>query len=112
VANKTRKKETRTYRDRAHYLVLAVSKRRRRLKEMAINLKGGKCQICGYNRCVGALSFHHLDEKTKSFSLSTRGLTRSWEKTKEEVNKCILVCENCHREIHGGLIKLPAQPVI
>ena len=94
------------YRDRAHYLVLAVSKRRKKLKEMAVQLKGGKCQMCGYNRYMGALSFHHVDEKTKSFDLSTKGLTRSWKRIKGEVQKCILVCENCHREIHGGLIKL------
>lgn len=112
MPNKTRKRETRTYRDRAHYLVLAVSKRRRRLKEMAMEIKGGKCQICGYNRCVAALSFHHIDEKTKSFSLSTRGLTRSWAKIEAEVDKCILVCENCHREIHSGLIKLPVKSLI
>ena len=112
MPNKTRKKETRTYKDRAHYLVLAVSKRRRKLKSMAVELKGGKCQICGYNKYLGALSFHHLDESGKSFDLSTKGLTRSWARIKEEVNKCVLVCENCHREIHGGLIKLPVKPRI
>jgi hypothetical protein len=79
---------------------------------MAVELKGGKCQICGYNKYIGALSFHHLDEKNKSFDLSTRGLTRSWSKIRKEISKCILVCENCHREIHGGLIKLPAKPNI
>lgn len=112
MANKTRRKETRTYRDRAHYLVLAVSKRRRKLKSLAIELKGGRCQICGYNRCIWALDFHHLDEKSKSFDLSTRGLTRSWARIKNEVGKCILVCANCHRELHAGLIKLPARQVI
>jgi hypothetical protein len=112
VPNKTRKKETRTYRDRAHYLVLAVTKRRKKLKSLAVELKGGKCQICGYCKYVGALDFHHLDENKKDFDLSTRGLTRSWEKIKEEIDKCILVCSNCHREIHGGLIKLPAKPII
>jgi hypothetical protein len=112
VPNKTRRKETRTYRDRAHYLVLAVTKRRRKLKSLAVELKGGKCQICGYGKYVGALDFHHLDEKDKDFDLSTRGLTRSWKKIKEEIDKCILVCANCHREIHGGLIKLPVKPII
>jgi hypothetical protein len=112
VANKTRRKETRTYKDRAHYLVLAVSKRRRKLKSLAVELKGGKCQICGYNKYVGALDFHHLNGESKDFDLSTRGLTRSWEKIKDEADKCILVCANCHREIHGGLIRLPVKPVI
>ena len=79
---------------------------------LAVQLKGGKCQICGYNKYIDALSFHYLDEKTKSFDLSTKGLTRSWKKTKAEVDKCILVCENCHREIHGGVIALPAKLAI
>ena len=109
MPNKTRRRETREYKDRAHYLVLAVSKRRRRLKEMAVQLKGGECQICGYNKYIGALSFHHLNEKDKSFDMSTRGLTRSWGRIKTELDKCILVCENCHREIHGGLIELPVK---
>lgn len=112
MPNKTRKKETRTYKDRAHYLVLAVTKRRKKLKEMAVQIKGGKCQLCGYNNYVGALSFHHLNEKDKSFDMSTRGLTRSWKKIKTELDKCILVCENCHREIHGGVTKLPDKPTI
>ena len=97
-------KETRRYQDRAKYNIEAVTRRRKRLKEMAIELKGGKCQICGYNRYNGALDFHHLDENNKEFDLSTRGLTRSWERIKKEVEKCILVCANCHREIHGGII--------
>ena len=100
------RKETRTYKDRAAYLIAAVAKRRRRLKVMAVELKGNKCQICGYNKYIGALDFHHIDESTKSFNLSVRGLTRSWEKTKKELKKCILVCANCHREIHAGLVKL------
>lgn len=100
-------KETRTYRDRARYNIIAVTKRRRKLKEMAIQAKGGKCMFCGYCKCNGALDFHHLDETKKEFSLSTRGLTRSWVKIQLEINKCLLVCANCHREIHAGLIKIP-----
>lgn len=74
---------------------------------MAIELCGGKCQICGYNRFVGALDFHHLSKENKKFDLSTKGLTRSWVRIKNEVMKCALVCANCHREIHGGLARLP-----
>jgi hypothetical protein len=100
-------KETRIYRDRAKYLIIAVAKRRRRLKELAIERKGGKCTFCGYSKCNGALDFHHIDESTKEFSLSVRGLTRSWKKIEEEIDKCLLVCSNCHREIHAGLIEIP-----
>ena len=100
-------KETRTYRDRARYNIDAVTRRRKRLKEMAIELKGGRCQFCGYNKYIAALEFHHLDEKTKKFDLSTRGLTRSWKRIKKEIEKCILVCANYHREIHGGILHMP-----
>ena len=88
---------------------MAVSKRRRRLKEMVVEYKGGKCIICGYKKYVGAFDLHHKDEKTKTFGLSTRGLTRSWGKIKAEADKCILVCANCHREIHGGITQLPKE---
>ena len=87
-------------------MIMAVAKRRRRLKEMAVETKGGKCMICGYSKYIGALDFHHLDETQKEFGLSIRGLTRSWAKILAEIDKCILICANCHREIHGGLIAL------
>ncbi len=60
---------------------------------------------CGYRRCQAALDFHHLDENKKDFGLSKDGITRSWERTKKELNKCILVCSNCHREIHAGILQ-------
>lgn len=88
-------------------MIEAVSRRRKRLKEMAVELKGGRCQVCGYQKFMGALDFHHIDGNIKSFDLSARGLTRSWERIKAEVAKCVLVCANCHREVHGGLVKLP-----
>jgi hypothetical protein len=99
-------KETRTYKDRAKYMVMAVTKRRRKLKVMAVEAKGGKCMFCGYSKYIGALDFHHLNESKKEFSLSIRGLTRSWSKILAEIDKCILVCANCHREIHGGMIQI------
>lgn len=74
---------------------------------MAIEYLGGKCIFCKYNRCSAALDFHHLDEDNKNFGLSQKGMTRSWEKTKQELKKCILVCANCHREIHAGILQPP-----
>lgn len=62
--------------------------------------------VCGYSRDIHALDFHHLDESTKKFGLSDRGMTRSWKKTEIEVKKCALLCANCHREVHSGLINL------
>lgn len=99
--------EKRTYADRAEYLKKAVTARRKKLKAMVVEYKGGKCVLCGYSRSVWALDLHHVDGSQKEFGLSVRGLTRSWEKIKEESDKCVLVCANCHREIHAGLAHLP-----
>ena len=97
--------DKRTYADRREYLIKAVSKRRKKLKGMALEYKGGKCISCGYNRCVSALDFHHIDASTKEFGVSLDGLTRSWERTRKELDKCVLVCANCHREIHAGILQ-------
>ena len=78
-----------------------MQNRRLQLKKLAIEYKGGKCEICGYHKCDGALEFHHLDKDDKSFAIGHKGYTRSWEKTKAELNKCMLVCANCHRELHA-----------
>ena len=102
--------EKRKYKDRAESIKKAVDKRRKKIKEMAVVYKGGKCNICGYFRYIGALEFHHIDERKKSFGLSMDGLTRSWERTRRELDKCILVCSNCHKEIHAGL-KQPPQVI-
>ena len=95
----------RTYADRREYLIEAVSKRRRQMKQRAIEYLGGKCIFCGYHKYPGALDFHHLDDSKKSFSLSQEGLTRSWKKTLQELQKCVLVCANSHREIHRGILQ-------
>ena len=85
--------------------VEVVQKRRALIKEKAIQYKGGKCSICGYNKYVGALEFHHLNPNEKDFGIGQKGCTRSWEKVREELDKCILVCANCHREIHADIIQ-------
>ncbi len=72
---------------------------RKRLKERLVEYKGGKCEICGYNRCISALEFHHLDPSQKDFAICS-GDVKSYETMRKEVDKCILVCANCHREIH------------
>lgn len=84
---------------------VASSRRRSRLR--LIKLRGGACAICGYDRTYWALAFHHVDPTTKSFALSG-GVTRAWEKLKVEATKCILLCHNCHSEIHAGIIELSA----
>ena len=70
---------------------------------MAVEYKGGKCEICGYDRCSGALEFHHSNLSDKKFGISEKGYTRSWKEVKGELDKCIMVCANCHRELHAKL---------
>lgn len=106
VCNTLDRMETRTYSDRREYLIMAVKKRRKKLRLKALSYLGGKCKFCGYCRETAALEFHHVHEGSKEFGLSQRGLTRSWERIKDELDKCILVCANCHREIHSGSRKI------
>lgn len=80
-----------------------VDRRRRQLKKLAVDYKGSKCERCGYSKCIWALDFHHRDRSTKSFNISRKGFTHSWEKTKAELDKCDLLCANCHREIENEL---------
>ena len=84
----------------------AVARRRKKLKQLAVEYKGGKCSICGYSKCIAALEFHHLNPLEKDFGISASGETRSWEKVKAELDKCIIVCSNCHREIHDQESKM------
>jgi len=100
--------EKRKYADRRDYLIKAVSSRRKKLRETAIKYKGGKCAICGYKKCIQALDFHHLSGN-KDFGISEKGMTKSWEKIKKEIDKCILVCANCHRELHNSITQLPVE---
>lgn len=110
MPNKTRTKDTRTYRDRAEYLSNATTKRRRRIKQFAIDYRGGKCMVCGYSRCVGALDLHHIGNK--KFNFSTDAYLHDWKTIKKELDKCVLLCSNCHRELHNGVIELPAKLLI
>lgn len=77
-----------------------VKDRRRKVKELLVNYKGGKCEICGYDKCLGASDFHHINPNEKEFSISSSNIYKNIDKLKEEIDKCILVCANCHREIH------------
>lgn len=73
-------------------------------KIRCLEYKGGKCEICGYNKSKRALHFHHVNPDEKDFSLA-KYRTRSWETTKVELDKCRLVCANCHAELHDKLIE-------
>ncbi|MGH2822226.1 MAG: helix-turn-helix domain-containing protein [Thermoleophilaceae bacterium] len=84
----------------------AVARRRRRLKEILVAEAGGACCICGYDRHIGALQFHHRADEVKEFGLSDRGLTRSLEAVRAEASKCVLLCANCHSEVEAGIVKV------
>ena len=95
--------DSRSYSDRKQYLIRAVHARRKKVRQMAVEYKGGKCEICGYNRCSDALEFHHNDLSNKKFGISAKGYTRSWKEVAKELDKCMMVCANCHRELHAKL---------
>lgn len=71
------------------------------LKQQAVDYLGGCCILCGYHRCLRALHFHHLNPFEKDFNISEK---YSWEEIKEEIEKCVLLCANCHAEAHSGII--------
>ena len=76
-----------------------VKSRRQKIKAKAVEYKGGKCELCGYNKCIWALDFHHKNSNEKDFNIA-RNSTLKWEKVRMELDKCILICSNCHREKH------------
>jgi transposase-like protein len=88
----------------------AVSKRRRVVKARLVLEAGGRCQLCGYDRYMGALQFHHLDPAAKEFSVSYQGMSPSINRLRAEAGKCILLCSNCHAEVEGNYIPLSGSP--
>jgi hypothetical protein len=100
--------QTREYKnewDKAHKEDIKIRKRIRGalIKKALVEYKGGACSICGYNKNIAVLSFHHINnqDNQKEYDISTRmGNRCSLESLKKEADKCVLVCENCHREIH------------
>ena len=81
---------------------------RRRAKQWMVDLKGGRCLLCGYNNCVAALCFHHVEPDKKKFSLNATTVTkRATGELKRELAKCVLLCMNCHTELHAGIRSLP-----
>jgi transposase len=86
-----------------------VARWRRKVKAMLVEEAGGRCTLCGYDRHVGALHFHHRDPSEKVFSMAQNGGTRALAKAREEVAKCVLLCANCHAEVEGGITELPVK---
>ena len=86
-----------------------VSEKRRRLKVALVADAGGSCVVCGYDRCVGALQFHHLDRAEKRMNISAQGASLALAVLRAEAAKCVLLCANCHAEVECGLQTLPVQ---
>lgn len=82
-----------------------VKDNRKRNKERAVELLGGRCKLCGYNKTVNALEFHHVDRTKKSFTVSAN-MNKAWSKIVAELQNCVLLCANCHREVEAGLARI------
>jgi transposase len=88
-----------------------VARWRRNAKDDLVREAGGRCVLCGYDQCMGALHFHHLDPSAKSFGLAMRGHTKSFEKLLAEARKCVLLCANCHAEVERGMTGIPPEVI-
>jgi hypothetical protein len=87
-----------------------TAKRSAQRKQKCVEYKGGKCLICSYDKYIGALEFHHIDPEKKSFDISQfKASITQWDVLKEELDKCALVCANCHREVEAGITKIPRE---
>jgi hypothetical protein len=67
---------------------------------------GGKCSRCQYDTCLEALDFHHKDPSNKLYNVGRDMYEVGMKLIKEEVKKCVLICSNCHRELHAGIWQL------
>lgn len=73
------------------------------IKQLCVDYKGGKCEVCNYNKSLAALDFHHLDPTQKEFTLAKKRGCSFNDEIKNELDKCSLLCANCHREEHARL---------
>lgn len=76
-----------------------IKSKRQQRKRDAIAYKGGKCQSCGYAKCEAALTFHHRNPDEKEYQLATM-FAWKWVRIVQELDKCDLLCANCHAELH------------
>lgn len=99
------KKAKKEYQKNRKYNYDQVKEWRLIIKQKSVEYKGGCCQVCGYKKSLRALDFHHIDPKEKDFAIS-KFKNKKLESLKKELDKCVLVCKNCHCEIHDGLIEI------
>lgn len=85
-----------------------VKRWRKACKTRIVEAMGGSCCVCRYNKCFSALALHHINPHEKDFSLGkARANIKSWAKIVKELRKCVLICNNCHSEIHEGITFIP-----
>lgn len=90
------------------YSARAVDLWRKRTKEKLVFGFDSKCGVCGYNKTFEALDFHHLNPNEKEFNVGRmRANNTNWEKLVLEISKCVLLCRNCHAELHSGILSIP-----
>jgi len=87
-----------------------MQQKRRENRDRLVSLFGGKCIRCGFADHPSAFDFHHIDPSTKEISSSLAQMSLKYEKVEKEAAKCIMVCANCHREIHARLSELQREP--
>lgn len=78
-----------------------ANRNRRSKKIWALKYLGGKCYLCGYDKCVGALHFHHREPGEKAYAIAEM-MNKSLKSLQAELDKCDLLCANCHAEIHNA----------
>ena len=86
--------------------------KREAFKEQVLSFFGRKCQICGYDKHPNVLEVHHVDKSKKTISIGEYGRYKPWKEVEEELQECVLLCANCHREVHAGLVEIKVKPLI
>lgn len=91
---------------------ISVRNWRKNTKLRMVEAMGGRCGNCGYDRCADALEFHHVDPAEKDFTIAgVRASPMAWSKIVAELRKCVMLCANCHREVHAGVAEIaPGAP--
>lgn len=78
-------------------------------KNILSSLVDMKCVRCGYDACVSAIEFHHIDPSTKEFNIGSKRIANV-DKIRDEISKCVILCANCHREHHAGMFDVVDLP--
>lgn len=92
-----------------YFKSFAATRRKTLFQRIMKNLKVNGCAICGYNECNEALDFHHVNPWRKKFKINMTNLYHSNLDMETELNKCMLLCKNCHTEIHAKERDVPLK---